>query len=182
MPDLHNNSSHQSSPRSTSELDISSQASRPWWLGIVVIVIGCVCLYAASSLPATAQYAAIGPGLFVTATGIGLVVLGILLLLQIARGEKFEAQDVENAEGNLPMDKRAFFTALAATLVPALTVETLGLPITAMIAFMLVARAFGSKRIILDLVIGFVLGAVSWQIFSILGLQLGDFFPLISAQ
>ena len=154
--------------------------ARPWWLGIAVVLMGAVCLYASSSLPATAQYAAIGPGLFVTIAGIGLVVLGVLLLIQIARGEKFEPQDTENALGNQPMDKRAFFTALAATMVPALTMEILGLPLTAMLSFMLVARAFGSKRTVLDLIIGFVVGSFSWYLFSILGLQLGDFFPLIS--
>ena len=154
--------------------------SRPWWLGIAVVLMGAVCLYASSSLPATAQYAAIGPGLFVTIAGLGLVVLGTLLLIQIARGEKFEPQDTENALGNQPMDKRAFFTALAATMVPALTIEILGLPLTAMLSFLLVARAFGSKRTVLDLIIGFIVGSFSWYLFSILGLQLGDFFPLLS--
>lgn len=177
MQDLHNKPSLDSTGSVT-----ESTQSRPWWLGIAVILMGAVCLYASSSLPATAQYAAIGPGLFVTIAGIGLVVLGVLLLIQIARGEKFEAQDAENAEGNLPMDKRAFFTALAATIVPALTIELLGLPLTAMLSFMLVARSFGSKKIVQDLVIGLILGSLSWYLFSVLGLQLGDFFPLLTGE
>ena len=175
MQDLHNKPSLEPTGSAT-----EATQSRPWWLGIAVILMGAVCLYASSSLPATAQYAAIGPGLFVTIAGIGLVVLGILLLIQIARGEKFEAQDAENAEGNLPMGKRAFFTALAATIVPALTIEILGLPLTAMLSFMLVARSFGSKKIVQDLVIGLILGSLSWYLFSVLGLQLGDFFPLLT--
>ena len=65
-------------------------------------------------------------------------------------------------------------------MVPALTIEILGLPLTAMLSFMLVARAFGSKRTVLDLIIGFIVGSFSWYLFSILGLQLGDFFPLLS--
>lgn len=154
-----------------------SQA-RPWWLGIAVILMGCVCLYAASALPATAQYAAIGPGMFVSVVGGGLLLLGILLLIQIARGERFESQDTENAEGNQPMDKRAFITALSGTIVPALTMETLGLPVTAMIAFTLVARAFGSRKTITDLITGAILGSLCWFLFSRLGLQLGGFFPL----
>ncbi|HLU04081.1 MAG TPA: tripartite tricarboxylate transporter TctB family protein [Advenella sp.] len=158
--------------------EAATPGARPWWLGIAVIILGCVCLYATTTLPATAQYAAIGPGMFVTIAGGGLLVLGILLLLQIARGERFEAQDAENAAGNLPMDKRAFFTALAATIVPALTMETLGLPITAMVSFMLVARAFGSSKIVIDLLTGAILGTVCWFLFSRLGLQLGGFLPL----
>lgn len=155
-----------------------ASAARPWWLGIAVILMGCVCLYATTTLPATAQYAAIGPGMFVTVAGGGLLLLGILLLIQIARGERFEAQDAENAAGNMPMDKPAFFTALAATIVPALTMEALGLPITAMVSFTLVARAFGSKKTIIDLITGAILGSLCWFLFSRLGLQLGGFLPL----
>ena len=172
------NKQMQSPADDTAATPAAAAGARPWWLGIAVILLGCVCLYATTTLPATAQYAAIGPGMFVTVAGGGLLVLGILLLIQIARGERFEAQDTENATGNLPMDKRAFFTALAATMVPALTMQVLGLPVTAMLSFMLVARAFGSKRIVADLITGAILGSVCWFLFSRLGLQLGGFFPL----
>lgn len=153
--------------------------SKPWWLGIAVIVLGAICLYSGSKLPSTAQYAAIGPGLFVSLTGLGLVILGLLLTLQIARGEKFEAQDTENASGSTPMDKKAFFTATLGCLIPALTITFLGLPLTAMLTFALIARSFGSKKLISDLIIGFILGGLSWLLFSYLGLQLGEFLPLI---
>ena len=38
---------------------------------------------------------AIGPGFFPTAIGAGLVVLGLLLLVAVARGERFEPQEAE---------------------------------------------------------------------------------------
>ncbi len=150
----------------------------PWWLGLAVIGLGAVCLYASTELSATAQYAAIGPGMFVSVVGLGLIVLGILLLIQIARGEVFESEGAENTAPGLPMDKRAFFTALVAVLLPALAMETLGLPVTAMLSFMLVARAFGSRRLVSDLLVGFALGGLCWWLFGWLGLQLGGFFPL----
>jgi len=150
----------------------------PWWLGLAVIFMGAVCFYASTGLAATAQYAAVGPGMFVAGIGLGLMGLGVLLLVQIARGEVFEPLEAENAAPGQSMDKRAFFTALLAAVVPALTIELLGLPLTAMLSFMLVARAFGSKRLVSDLVFGFVLGGVCWFLFGWLGLQLGDFFPL----
>ena len=153
--------------------------SKPWWLGISVIVLGAICVYSGSKLPSTAQYAAIGPGLFVNLAGVGLMILGILLTIQIARGEKFEAQDTENASGSTPMDKKAFFTATLGCLIPALTITFLGLPLTAMLTFALIARAFGSKKLLSDLIIGFILGGLSWLLFSYFGLQLGDFLPLI---
>lgn len=150
----------------------------PWWLGLAVMFLGAVCFYASTELATTAQYAAVGPGMFVAGIGLGLIGLGVLLLIQIARGEVFEPEEAEHAAPGQSMDKRAFFTALLAAIVPVLTMETLGLPVTAMLAFMLVARAFGSKRLVFDLVVGFVLGGLSWFLFGWLGLQLGDFFPL----
>lgn len=150
----------------------------PWWLGLAVILMGAVCLYASTGLAATAQYAAIGPGMFVSGVGFGLIGLGVLVLVQIARGEVFEPEEAENAVPGQSMDKRAFFTALLAAIVPALTIEPLGLPVTAMLSFMLVARAFGSRRLVFDLVVGFVLASLCWFIFGWLGLQLGGFFPL----
>ncbi|HWL27485.1 MAG TPA: tripartite tricarboxylate transporter TctB family protein [Burkholderiaceae bacterium] len=150
----------------------------PWWLGLAVIFMGAVCFYASTQLSATAQYAAIGPGMFVAVVGLGLMGLGVLLLIQIARGEVFEPEEAENAIPGQAMDKRAFFTALLGAIVPALTIETLGLPVAAMLAFMLVARAFGSRRVVADLVTGFVLATLCWFLFGFLGLQLGGFFPL----
>ena len=150
-------------------------SSQPWWLGLAVILLGAVCLYASSSLSLSAQYAGIGPGLFVALVGLGLVALGVLLLGQMARGTAFDDEERAQDPG---MDKRAFFTVLLASAVPALAMQRLGLPLTAAMAFMLVARAFGSPRIVLDLISGLVLGSVCWFMFSKLGLQLGGFFPL----
>ncbi len=152
---------------------------RPWWLGLAVILMGAVCLYASTELAATAQYAAVGPGMFVIGVGLGLLVLGVLLLIQIARGEVFEPEEAENAAAGQPMDKRAFLTALAAAILPALVIDTLGLPLTGMLSFMLVARAFGSQRLVSDLVVGFVLAGLGWLLFGWLGLDLGGFLPLV---
>jgi putative tricarboxylic transport membrane protein len=152
--------------------------SRPWWLGAAVVALGCVCLYGATGLAQGARYAAIGPGLFVTVAGGGLVLLGVLLLVQIARGERFEPQDSEDAAGDVKADPKALAIALVAAVVPIFTMQPLGLPITAMLSFTLVARAFGSKKTLLDLVYGALLGIFAWFLFTRLGLQLGGFLPI----
>lgn len=154
---------------------MKSVPAQPWWLGLSIILVGAVCLYASSSLSLSAQYAGIGPGLFVAMVGTGLVALGILLMIQMARGTAF---DDEERAADPGMDKRAFFTVLLASIVPALTMQSLGLPLTASVSFMLVARALKSRNIVLDLVSGFVLGSACWYLFSKLGLQLGGFLPL----
>lgn len=176
MPGLSNNPKPLTS--SQNEGDGVRAASRPWWLGVAVIFLGCICLYGTTSLEQGARYAAIGPGLFVTIAGGGLVILGMLLLVQIARGEKFEPQDAEDASGNEKANPVALVTAMAAAIAPIFTMEPLGLPLTAMISFTLVARSFGSRKPLLDVLYGAALGIASWFLFSRLGLQLGGFLPV----
>jgi len=154
--------------------------ARPWWLGLATIAIGCVWVYGAASLPQTAQYAQIGPGLFVTLIGVALILLGILLTIQIARGERFSPQEAEDAMADAPADRTALLTAIAAAALPLLTMRPLGFPITGTLCFMLVARAFGSRRLVLDLLIGAVLAAVSFWGFRQLGVSLGPAFPFLS--
>jgi len=158
----------------------ASAPVRPWWLGVGIIAMGAIWLYGAVSLPQTAQYAAIGPGLFVTLIGLALVILGGFLLWQIAHGEEFAAQDSEDAMAGAPADWTAFLTAVVAAGLPLLTMRTLGFPVTAAISFALVARAFGSRRLLLDIVIGAVLSVVAYFGFSRLGVSLGDVVPILS--
>lgn len=154
-----------------------ARPARPYWIGLGLVAMGAVWLYGASGLPQGARYAAVGPGLAVTVAGLGLVVIGVILMIQIARGERFEPQDAEDAVASAPMDRVAFLTALAAAALPIFTMRTLGLPLTATLCFALVCRAFGSRRIFLDLLIGAVLTSVAWYLFTRLGLQLGRYFP-----
>lgn len=151
---------------------------RPFWLAGLVIALGAICLYGAMGLPQTARYAAVGPGLFVTIAGVGLVILGVLLAIQIARGERFVPQDAEDVAGDEKADPKALLLALAAACLPILTIKHIGLPITATLSFVLVARAFGSKKLVMDFICGAVLGTLAWLLFSRLGLQLGQFLPV----
>jgi putative tricarboxylic transport membrane protein len=151
--------------------------ARPYWIGVGLMVIGAVWLYNAFGLPQGARYAAVGPGLFVTLAGAGLLILGAVLIFQIWRGESFEAQDAEDADGATKMDKRAFLTALLAVALPIGTMGPLGMPLTATVSFVLVANAFGSRRWWLDIICGAILACATWFLFTQLGLQLGRFFP-----
>lgn len=150
---------------------------RPWWLAAIIVGIGAVSVWGASSLPAASRYAGIGPGTVPQVVGGVLIVLGLILAVQIARGETFEPQGTENADAALPMNPLAFILALVAAALPIFTLEAVGLPLVAMASFALVARAFGSRRIVLDLVSGAILGSLAWFLFDRLGLQLGGFMP-----
>jgi putative tricarboxylic transport membrane protein len=153
--------------------------TRPWGIGVAVALFGLVWLYGALSLPQSATYAIVGPGLFPAVIGGGLVVLGALLLLAIARGERFEPQETEDADVTRAPSRAAFWTTLTAGLLPVLVLRPLGFPVAAALTFALTARAFGSRRLLLDLGVGFLLGLACWLLFSrLLGLALPGFPPL----
>ena len=64
-------------------------------------------------------------------------------------------------------------------MVPIFVIRPLGFPVAAALAFALTARAFGSRRILLDLAVGLGLGLACWLLFSrFLGLSLPGFPPL----
>jgi putative tricarboxylic transport membrane protein len=154
-------------------------AAGPWWLGAAVLVWGLVWLYGALSLPQAAAYAVVGPGFFPAAIGAGLAVLGLLLLVAVLRGERFEPQEAEDADLSRPPSRVAFWTTVAAGVAPILVIRPLGFPLAAALAFGLTARAFGSRRLVLDLAVGLLLGLACWVLFSrLLGLSLPGFPPL----
>jgi putative tricarboxylic transport membrane protein len=163
---------------------------RPWWLAVAIIGIGAFWIFGASQLALGATHARVGPGVFVLLTGGGLVLLGLVLALQIARGASFEAQEAEDADGNKPADWAAFATAVFGASIPLYTMERFGFIVTAALMFAFITRAFGSRRFPLDLAIGAVMASVAWYGFSKLGVDLGrawswpsklvDFLPKFS--
>lgn len=152
----------------------ASRWSRPWWLGLGVFVMGALWLNGARGIASTTNYIGVGPAAMVLAVGAGLAVLGVILIVQALRGELVAAPE-EGAEA--APSRAAFLTALAGVAIPLLTIRWLGFPLTATLAFALVARAFGSRHILLDLAIGALLASAAWFGFSRLGISLGAFFP-----
>jgi putative tricarboxylic transport membrane protein len=80
---------------------------------------------------------------------------------------------------NAPADKTAFFTAVAAAGLPLITMKYLGFPVTAALSFALIARAFGSRRLPLDLAIGLILALIAYYGFTRLGVGLGAILPIL---
>lgn len=154
----------------------ASRAARRWWLGLAVMAVGAVWLHGAGSIASTTHFIGVGPAAMVTAVGAGLVFLGALLALQEWQGLA-PRPDIEDPAGAFRTHR--FLLALAGIGLPMVAMLPLGFPITAMGTFALVARAFGSRRLALDLAIGAVIGGGAWWGFSKLGVNLGKALPLL---
>jgi putative tricarboxylic transport membrane protein len=143
------------------------------------MALGGVWLYGASNLQQSSSIAGIGPGVFVTLIGIGLVVCGVVLVFQMVRSANDLAAPAEDGAAKTQFQTIPFVTALVAVALPILLMTSIGFPLTAALIFAAVAHAFGSRRTLFDLVVGAVLSCTSWLLFSWLGVDLGGFLPLL---
>jgi putative tricarboxylic transport membrane protein len=114
------------------------------------MALGGIWLSNAFRLDVIASYGGIGPGLFVGLVGVGLVLLGIVLMIQIRRGERFDPQATEDMTPDAPVSRRGLLLTVTASAVPLATMQQVGFPVTAALVFALVARAFGTHRIVHD--------------------------------
>lgn len=152
-------------------------AARPYWLAACIVAFGLIWSIQALKIPLFAQYAELGPGFVPMAVGLGLVVLGIILAVQIYQGESFEAQEIEDTDASAEPSIPSLILASLGVAIPLVTMIPLGFPVTAAIAYVFVTRALGSRRYLLNVAIGLGLGLICWYGFTALGSRLGGLFP-----
>ncbi len=136
-------------------------------------------VFGVGDLPLMAQYSGLGAGFLVAFIGVAMLLIAVVLSIQILRGAHFEPEQAEGTDLEAPFSWQGFGFAAAGLILPCLAIPWLGFPIGAGIAFASITRAYGSHRLLLDVVIGLVLASITWYLFTKLGVQLGAFFPLI---
>ena len=140
-------------------------------VGAGVAVIGALVLWGGLYLPTSGGYAQVGPGMVPRIVGTLTFFLGVLLLREAFTGG-FRGVD-EEAEVHRPMDWVAFAWVSAGLLGYGLAIEHAGFILSSTLLFVLVARGFGSRRWLLNAVVGLVLAVIVYAIFNYgLGLTL----------
>jgi putative tricarboxylic transport membrane protein len=145
-----------------------------------VLAVGCAILWGSFNLPTGGGYAQVGPGVVPRIVGVVLLVLGALLAREVFTGG-FRGVD-EEAEARMPIDWPAFAWITGGIFAYGLLVERLGFVLASVILFVLVARSFGSRRWLLNAVVGLVLASFIFAVFNYgLGLMLppGVLKPLL---
>jgi putative tricarboxylic transport membrane protein len=122
-------------------------------------------------LPTGGGYAQVGPGVVPRIVGVGILLLGALLVREALTGG-FRGVD-EEAEAKLPIHWASFAWLTAGIFAYGLLVERLGFIIASTVLFVFVARSFASRRWALNAVVGLVLAAAIFAVFTYgLGLML----------
>jgi len=113
----------------------------------------------------------VGPAVVPVVVGSMLVIVAAFLALDIRRGGRGEPEGGEDVELTGGSDWRTVAILVAAFLFNALTIETLGWPVSGAVLFWGAVFALGSRHYVRDALIAVVLSVGSWYLF-VLGLNI----------
>jgi putative tricarboxylic transport membrane protein len=138
-------------------------------IGAGVVVFAGLLLWQILSIPVSPLYAKVGPTVFPYMTGAGLAVIGVLLVIDAARGGW---QPPEEAE--VGVDWRSLGFVIAGLVLNVALIGPLGFTAASTVMFVLVAYGFGSRRIVRDALIGFAVALAAYFGFAkALGVNIG---------
>lgn len=128
-------------------------------LGAGVLALGLFIAFETSQMEIGPGHAAVGPRLFPFLVAAGLVVVAAALLREAFFGHIAHERGFE-------LDWLAMALVSAGLVVEMLLLEWAGWIIAAAVLFVFVARAFMSRRLVLDVLIGVALTALTFVVFS----------------
>jgi putative tricarboxylic transport membrane protein len=139
---------------------------------LTVISLGGMILTQVSRIGTGAGFIVVGPRIFPTAVGVGILILGLFFLL---RTTVFLDKDlaVEVTTEEATTDWSTTILSLLSLVVYASLLHPLGYTLATTLFFPVVARILGSTRLWRDIIVGLVLGLVIYLTFTrLLGVRL----------
>jgi putative tricarboxylic transport membrane protein len=137
-------------------------------IAIGVVVLGLIAAWQTTEIPQSA-YAAVGPRAFAWAASVMLIVMGAFLVKDaMTGGWSHETDDFGEVDwpGGLWM-----LGGLAANVA---LIDVIGFILSSTVLFIFTARAFSSRQLVRDAIIGFLLAFVSYVGFDrVLGYKIG---------
>ena len=154
-------------------------------VSIGVLALGLVATAVALSLPEGGGYARIGPNFVPRLVAGALVLLGLWLLLDAARGGWRQPVADDPAErGDHAFEAGAFLWVAGGLVAQMALIHTAGFPVAAAALFACVARGFGSARPLRDALVGLAIGIgvfLFFVKFLNVNLPAGWLLPLLGA-
>lgn len=140
--------------------------------GLFVAGLGVLALWQAAVIPVSPLYAQVGPKAIPFLVAGGLLLLGVLLTLSAWRGGW--SHRIEEVQEAGPPNLRALGLMGAGLLANLALIGPLGFSVAASAQFVLVAAAFGSRRLGRDILLALPLCLGTWFLFvQALGVNIG---------
>jgi putative tricarboxylic transport membrane protein len=141
-------------------------------VGIFVLVLAGFALWGTLRIPASPIYAQVGPTVVPAIATGALLVCGLLLTVVALRGGW--SHTIEEVQTQAPINWLSFGLLWAGLLANLVLIETLGFVFSGTAMFVLVAAAFGSRRILRDVIVGVLVTFGSYLFFDrALGVNIG---------
>ncbi len=141
-------------------------------VGAFVLGLGGLALWQAAAIPASPLYSQVGPKLVPYGVAGVLAALGVGLCAQALRGGW--SRGLEEVQAAPPTNWRALMLLGAGLLANLVLIGPLGFSLAASVQFVLVAAAFGSRRLGRDAVLALLLCLGAWFGFvQLLGVNIG---------
>lgn len=144
----------------------------PSLVSLAVLALGAVVLWMTAHAPVSAAFAKIGPTAFPFGIGALLILMGGLLFRDAWRGQWFcEATDPAEPRPDLG----PLMWVCAGLLANIVLIKVIGFILSSAIMYVLIAKAFGARRLWLAAIVGFLLALTAYYGFAqLLGLRMGD--------
>jgi len=141
-------------------------------LSIALAALGIFVIVGTQGISSGGGYSQVGPRAFPYMIGAGLVILGGILSWQAVSGGW---RNVPMDEAHDEPDWPAFAILSAAVLLHMASIAWAGFVLASTFLFTLVARGFGSRKLVRDIVVGLILSGIAFFVFTRgLGLNLPD--------
>lgn len=141
-------------------------------VGAGALLVGAVMAYGALQIPSAAGYAGVGPNFLPWVVSVVLLLCGVLLLVQVARGG---FRDLDEPSGGDRADWLSGAFVLAGVVANAALLTTLGFILSCTLCFMLAVRGLrmsegrgggGVAQTLIDFVTGFLIAAPAYWLFT----------------
>lgn len=140
-------------------------------VSLAFLALGSFVIYGTTDIAETQGYSQIGPRLFPYIIGIGMSLCGAALGWQALNGGwRNVPMDIE---GHQAPDRMSFVIISLGIVLHMMLIGWAGFILASALMFVLIARGFGSRRAVRDLLIGVALTTAAFLVFTLgLGLRL----------
>jgi putative tricarboxylic transport membrane protein len=130
------------------------------------LLLGFFVLFSAFNLQEPGVYSVVSPKTFAYIIGVFTTFVGLLLVIEVLRGNYGVPEGTQRGDPFLPPDIKTMSIVLASIAAHLFLIERAGYIAAAALTFYGVTFAFGSRKIVKDVLVAFIFALIVYFVFS----------------